>query len=135
MALCKEMKYHFNWRIFLIRLIFPMAYAGFFAVQFFINFDTTITGSSERYQVIKCSTSIILPSSLQKTNESHPVKTKFRLNKRFQPAVVPTLPDISGDKVVRDIVFVHLSYVNPFIADPLLHVRLLRGPPFDVYCS
>ncbi len=125
------MNYRINWRILLIRLFFPLAYAGFFAVQFFINFDTTLSGSHDRYQVIKCRGQANFPAGLQKTKDDHPVKTKFRLNKRFQPAVIPTLPDISGDPVIRDITIVHISYVNPFIADPLLRFRLLRGPPFD----
>jgi hypothetical protein len=129
------MNYHFNWRILLIRLFFPLAYAGFFAVQFFINFDTTLSGSHDRYQVIKCRVQTNIPVALQKANNDHPVKTKFRLNKRFQPAVVPSLPDMSGCPVIRDISVIHLSYVNPFVADPLLDVRLLRGPPFDALFS
>ncbi len=129
------MNYRFNWRILLIRLFFPLAYVGFFAVQFFINFDTTLSGSRERYQVIKCHIQTNLPVALQKTNNDLPVKTKFRLNKRFQPAVVPSLPDISDCPVVRDITVIRLSYANPLIADPLLHVRLLRGPPFDAVSS
>jgi hypothetical protein len=129
------MNYRFNWRILLIRSFFPLAYAGFFAVQFFINFDTTLSGSHERYQVIKCHVQANFPVALQKANDDHPVKTKFRLNKRFQPAVVPSLPDISGCPVIRDITVIHLSYVNPLIADPLLNVLLLRGPPFDTLTS
>jgi hypothetical protein len=129
------MNYRFNWRILLIRLLFPLAYAGFFAVQFFINFDTTLSGSRDRYQVIKCRVQTNIPLALQKANNDHPVKTKFRLNKRFQPAVVPSLPDISGCPVIRDISVIHVSYVNPFVADLLLNVRLLRGPPFDALSS
>jgi hypothetical protein len=125
------MNYRFNWRILLIRLFFPLAYAGFFAVQFFINFDTTLSGSRDRYQVIKCRVQSNLPFALQKAKNNQPVKTKFRLNKRFQPAVFPTLPDMNSSLEIRDIAIVHLSYVNPFIADPLLNVRLLRGPPFN----
>ncbi len=119
----------------MIRLFFPLAYAGFFAVQFFINFDTTISGSHDRYQVIKCHVQANLPVAIQKANDDHPVKTKFRLNKRFQPAVVPSLPDISDCLVIRDITIIPLSYVNPFVADPQLKVRLLRGPPFDALTS
>jgi hypothetical protein len=129
------MNYRFNWRILLIRLFFPLAYAGFFAVQFFINFDTTLSGSRDRYQFIKCRVQANLPVALQKANDNHPVKTKFRLNKRFQPAVVPSLPDISGCPVIRIITVIHLSYVNPFVADHQLNVRLLRGPPFDALTS
>jgi hypothetical protein len=126
------MKYRNNWRILLIRLIFPLAYTGFFAVQFFIHFDTTITGSSDRYQIIKCRIQTSQPSALQKTKDNHPVRTKFRLCRSFQPAIIPALPDISGALAIRDIAIIHLSYINPFIADPLLNTRLLRGPPFDV---
>src|ERR1700688_4575297 len=88
-SLKNVMNYRFNWRIFLIRLIFPLAYAGFFAVQFFIHFDTTLTGSPDRYQLIKCRIQTSLPSALQKAKDDRPVKTKFRLYRNFQPAVIP----------------------------------------------
>jgi len=129
------MNFRFNRRILLIRMFFPLTYAGFFAVQFFINFDTTLSGSHDRYQVIKCHVPANIPVALQKANDNHPVKTRFRLNKRFQPAVVPSLPDVSGDRAIRDITVIHLSYVNPFIEYPLLNVHLLRGPPFDTLTS
>jgi hypothetical protein len=129
------MNHRFNCRILLIRLFFPLAYAGFFAVQFFINFDTTLSGSRDRYQVIKCRVQTNIPVALQKANNDHPVKTKFRLNKRFQPAVVPSLPDISGCPVIRDITVLHLTYIGPFVADPLLNIRSLRGPPFHTLSS
>jgi hypothetical protein len=125
------MHHRINWRIFLIRLIFPLAYAGFFAVQFYIHFDTTLTGSAERYQIIQCRIQTNIPSALQKTGDNQPVKTKFRLCRSFQPAVIPTLPEMSSDLVIRQINVTHVSYVNPFIGDPFLNVRLLRGPPFN----
>ena len=130
-ALNMGMTDRYNWRLFFIRLIFPLTYAGFLTVQFFINFDTTFSGSQERYQIIKCRIQTNLPFALQKAKDNQPVKTKFRLNKRFQPAVIPALPDLSSAPVIHAITVLHLYYVNPFIPDPLHNIRLFRGPPID----
>ena len=125
----------YNRRILFTRIIFPFAYAGFFAVQFFINFDTTLGGSPDRYQVIQCRVQGNFSSDLLKAKDNLPVKTKFRLNKRFQPSAIPVLPDLNYVLAISDISETRLFYANPIITDPLLDIHLLRGPPFDMVLS
>ncbi len=129
------MAFQYNRRILFTRIIFPFAYAGFFAVQFFINFDTTLGGSPDRYQVIQCRIQSNFPSDLLKTKDNLPVKTKFRLNKRFQPSAIPVLPDLNYAPAIPDISATHSSYVNPTSTNHLLDINLLRGPPFDMVIS
>ncbi len=124
------MNYRFNWRILFIRLLFPLAYAGFFAVQFFINFDTTLSGSFERYQVVKCLVQTNSSVALQKAKDNHPVKTKFRLNRNFEPAVFSILPGIYCVPALNFITIQREGFTSPFIADPLHYTRLFRGPPY-----
>jgi hypothetical protein len=124
------MKYRNNWRILLIRLIFPLAYAGFFAVQFFINFDTTLSGTFERYQVIKCRVLSNTSVALQKAKDDHPVKTKFRLNRNFEPAAFSLLAGIFSIPALNFITIQREGFTSPFIADPLHYTRLFRGPPY-----
>ncbi|HEY4935730.1 MAG TPA: hypothetical protein VII44_04080 [Puia sp.] len=129
-ALNMGMTYQNTWRILLIKLIFPLAYAGFFTVQFFINFDTTLSGSPDRYQIIKCRIQNNLPVASQKAKENKPVKTKFRLNRNFEPAVFTTAAGIYCIPAINFITIQRIRCTNPFIADPLHYTRLLRGPPY-----
>ena len=116
-------------RIFLLKLIFPLIYAGFFVVQLFINFDTALTRNSDRYQFIqlKNTTRAVVASQGAKTNQ--PIKTKFRLNKRFQPAFISILPDISYSPVITFITIRRVGYSSPFISHPLRDNPSRRGPP------
>lgn len=129
------MAFQYNRRILTTRIIFPFAYVAFFAVQFFINFDTALGGSPDRYQVITCRIQSNFPPDLLKAKDNLPVKTKFRLNKRFQPSAVPVLPALNNVLAIHDISATHSSYVNPTITNPLLEIHLLRGPPFDKVIS
>jgi hypothetical protein len=122
----------FSYRFLLLKLIFPLIYAGFFVVQLFINFDTTLTRLSDRYQVIQHQNQFNYTVAFEKAKNNKPVKTKFRLNKSFQPAFFASLGDIHFAAPVRRISRQRASCLNPFIANPLLNTRLLRGPPFVV---
>jgi hypothetical protein len=117
-------------RYYLLKLIFPLIYAGFFVVQLFINFDTAFTQFSDRYQIIQCRDHSDHPVALEKSRGSQPVKTKFRLNKRFQPAVITTLADTHCAPSICFINIRRIRCVDPFITNPMLDTRLLRGPPF-----
>lgn len=119
-------------RYFFLKLIFPLIYAGFFVVQLFINFDTALTQTSERYQFTQCRDTANHAVSFEKTRNGRPVKTKFRLNKRFQPAAFTAVIGIHCIPATQFLDTVRFSRVNPFIKNPLLDTRLLRGPPFVV---
>ena len=120
----------FTIRFFLLKLLFLLIYAGFFVVQLFINFDTALTQYSDRYQIIQCRDHSDHPVALEKSRGSQPVKTKFRLNKRFQPAVITTLADVHCSPSISFISIQRIPCVDPFITNPMLDTRLLRGPPF-----
>jgi hypothetical protein len=117
-------------RFFLLKLIFPLTYAGFFVVQLFINFDSLPSPFSGRYQIVHCPKEEVHATALKKANDSQPVKTKFRLNKRFQPAVIATLAGIRCEPIVRFVSSQGVRYVNPYTKHLVTDTRLLRGPPF-----
>ena len=120
-------------RFFLLKLIFPLTYAGFFIVQLFINFDSPLSRFSDRYQIIHCQNGISHPVAVEKAKDSKPVKTRFRLNKRFQPAVIAALADIQCEPIVLFVSFQHAIYANPYIKRLISDTRSLRGPPFAVW--
>jgi hypothetical protein len=119
----------FTFRWFLLKIALLVVYAGFFVVQLFINFDTTLDQKSDRYQVIEQ----FLPTShtvtLERTQGHHPFKTKFRLNKSFQPAVVSHLPAMVCRPLVHLAVLRQGQENQPFITNPLRNTSFLRGPP------
>jgi hypothetical protein len=117
-------------RFFLLKLVLPLVYAGFFIVQLFINFDSALSPFSGRYQIVHCPKEVIQSATLKKPTGSQPVKTKFRLNKRFQPAVIAALADIRCEPIVRFVSSLRVRYANPYIKDLVPDTRLLRGPPF-----
>jgi hypothetical protein len=117
-------------RYFFLKLAFPLIYAVFFVVQLFINFDTALSQSSERYQFIQCRDTSNHAVSFEKTRNGRVVKTKFRLNKKFQPAAFTIVNGIQCIPVTLFIQTGRFPCVHPFIKNPLLDTRLLRGPPF-----
>jgi hypothetical protein len=119
-------------RYFFLKLIFPLIYAGFFVVQLFINFDTALTQTSERYQFTQYRETANHSVTFNKTRNGRPVKTKFRLNKRFQPAAFAAGIGVHCIPATRFLNMERFRCVNPFIKNPLLDTRLLRGPPFVV---
>jgi hypothetical protein len=119
-----------NYRILLLKLFFPLIYAGFFVVQLFINFDTALIRFSDRYQVIHCRNQANYPVAFKKEKESQPIITKFRLNRNFEPAVFITPAGILCTPAVHFITVQHIRYANPFIAEPLRYTCLFRGPPY-----
>jgi hypothetical protein len=116
-------------RFLLIKLFFPLIYAVFFIVQLFINIDTTLIQFSDRYQIIRCRNQSDHSVALTKAKGSQPVKTRFRLHKNFQPAVIVTFGDVHVVPVVCLISLQRIRYANPFIKNLLADTRLLRGPP------
>jgi len=120
----------FTIRFLLVKLFFPLIYAGFFVVQFFINFDTAFTRFSERYQLIYCRNQANYPIALEKAKGSRPIITKFRLNRNFEPAVFSTPAVTYCLLAIIFFTIQHIRYTNPFIADPLHYTHLLRGPPY-----
>jgi hypothetical protein len=115
-------------RYFLLKLFFPVIYAGFFIVQLFINFDTALVQFSDRYQLV---TSHVLEnhSLLQNGKSTEPVKTKFRLNKSFQPSVFGLHAEIKYVASLPVIILRSFPFSDPYRADPFRRILLLRGPP------
>jgi hypothetical protein len=119
----------FSFRTSLLRLVLPLIYAGFFVVQGFIHFDSAVNVNSGRYRIMERRANFNLPMAIRKTKGNHPLKTKFRLNKRFQPADIPALPNINLEPLLSFITIQRVNRVNPFVDDPLRDAPLLRGPP------
>jgi hypothetical protein len=120
---------HYKSRIFLLKLIFPLIYAGFFVVQLFINFDTAFTRTPDRYQFIQSHSAAGSSVALNKSGANRPVKTRFRLNKRFQPAFISIPPNTGSSPVIESVAIQRIAYSSPFIANPLRDCASRRGPP------
>jgi len=118
-----------RFRLLLAKLLLPFVYAGFFVVQLFINFDTSLVQQADRYQVINSRQTAVHPVSLEKSGNQLPVKTKFRLNKSFQPAVVPNLAVFVCNPVALLSTRIQFLWNQPFITHSGLLNSLLRGPP------
>ena len=120
-------RYTFKWLLLKIALL--TVYAGFFIVQLFINFDTTLDQKSDRYQVIGPILSSAHTVLLEKDRGHLPVKTKFRLNKSFQPTVISQMSALICRPVIHLAVLSQVQWNQPFVTNPLRHTSLLRGPP------
>jgi hypothetical protein len=115
-------------RFFLLKLFFPLIYAAFFIVQLFINFDTGFSQLSDRYQLVT-SHGLENHGFFLSGKSTEPIKTKFRLNKRFQPAFTGLVAEVKCLPPAPVIASQSLRYTDPDRADPLHDILLLRGPP------
>lgn len=115
-------------RSFLLRLFFPLIYLAFFVVQLFINFDTGLIQVSDRYQLVM-SRSLDNHAFFLNGKNTDPKKTKFRLNKRFQPAIFGLLTEIEFQPTAPVVSGKSLQYLDPDLSDALHRTLLLRGPP------
>jgi hypothetical protein len=113
----------------LLRLIFPILYAGFFVVQLFVNFDNAFLQGNDRFLFIKSLDHHSTSVAIEKGKPGQSLKSKFRLNKRFQPAEITILPFLSYKPVVTFICIKRVAEVSCFKTDFLLETRSLRGPP------
>jgi hypothetical protein len=119
----------FTWRFFLLRLIFPLIYAGFFVVQLFAHFDTSLTHPSDRYQILCCHNQPNHPGSFDKFKANRAVVTKFRLNRNFEPSGFTTPVFVCSLPEANFITIQHIGFPAFFIAEQLHNTLLLRGPP------
>jgi hypothetical protein len=120
----------FTIRCFLLKLSLPLVYAGFFLVQFSSSFDTNGTSFTTRYPAHENQKRENRAFAFQKTKDHLPLKPKFRLNKRFQPAGMPALPGMNYAALIHYVAIQPVSWINPFITYPLHNAHLLRGPPY-----
>jgi hypothetical protein len=117
-------------RFFLLRLLFPLIYAGFFVVQLFIHFDTSLTHFSDRYQILYCLKSANQLIALENSKSGKPLVTKFRLNRNFEPSAF-SIPVTFCCKLEKDFIFTqHVWYESRYVKEPLSNTASLRGPPF-----
>jgi hypothetical protein len=126
MKLTKKIYHHW-----IVKLTVLVLYLLFFAVQIFFNFDTgsqpLFAGQSTFHTVIIRSGS---SENIKQGVVSPPVKTKIRLNKRFQPSCIPGLSVINTEMPVffaepaQTILCAGNLYASVF-----QYTHTLRGPP------
>jgi hypothetical protein len=115
--------------LFIRRFLLLSIYAVFFVVQFFFNFksdnNNIITYSGNPYATVQ--------SSIQKhfvvAKDHHHKKPGFRLNKRFQPAIVPSIFTPCEEIPVVYLNKDKISKPDDYLLISFILAKSLRGPP------
>jgi len=115
-------------RSLLLNSLLLLVYAGFFAVQGVINFEAVPGHELTAYNGIQPS-GFHTQQSVGKDKKNQPLKSKMRLNKRFQPSFIPSIQVIAAAIPIPVISWKNPPCIRSFVSDPLLSILLRRGPP------
>ena len=113
-----------------LRTLFLLGfYTLFFSVELFHNFDSDKKPDAN-FASVAIAPQLQTQSTSKCKKHSVPVKTNFRLNKRFQPSFFPSefifAPDVLIEYVERNY---SINYSNASPANIFLLTKSLRAPP------